>query len=445
MGAMTTSTPHERIFDLLDPSINRIYNMPVEEARGLVRRGDPAAIRRIDGSFALVAQDGQLVRLARTIDRPMRFFLAKRAEGPALVVAERIDQLHAFLKKEGLGDQFHPSYTRMVPAHHVLEVSLRGCPDPSPVPRRFFEPACNALPADVDRIAERYVGALYREIVKWLERVPREEPIGVLFSGGVDSGAVLVLVHHALGELRLARQRLKAFTLSVDGGGADARQARAFLDTVGLGLYGETIEVPGSALDLERALATLEDYKPLDVHSGAALIALLEGMRARYPNWVHLIDGDGGDENLKDYPIEENPELTIKSVLSNMMLYQEGWGVGSLKHSQTYSGGQSRSYVRTYAPARRFGFAGFSPYTRPAVIEVAEAIPFVELTKWSVPELYALKGRIVAKGVKAITGLDMPVFEKRRFQDGAAPARRFPASFTGDEAAYRRRYLAIYA
>ena len=41
-----------------------------------------------------------------------------------------------------------------------------------------------------------------------------------------------------------------------------------------------------------------------------------------------LIDGDGGDENLKDYPIEENPELTIKSVLHNQMLYHEGWGVG---------------------------------------------------------------------------------------------------------------------
>ena len=54
------------------------------------------------------------------------------------------------------------------------------------------------------------------------------------------------------------------------------------------------------------------------------------------------------------------------------MLYQEGWGVGRIKHSLTYSGGLSRSYVRTYAPARRYGFAGFSPYTRPNVIEVAE-------------------------------------------------------------------------
>ena len=101
------------------------------------------------------------------------------------------------------------------------------------------------------------------------------------------------------------------------------------------------------------------------------------------------------------------------------MLYQEGWGVGRIKHSLTYSGGLSRSYVRTYAPARQFGFAGFSPYTRPDVIGVAEGIPFADLTRYDVPALYALKGEIVRRGVKAVTGVDMPVFPKRRFQHGA--------------------------
>ena len=43
------------------------------------------------------------------------------------------------------------------------------------------------------------------------------------------------------------------------------------------------------------------------------------------------------------------------------MLYQEGWGVGKIKHSQTYSGGLSRGYVRTYAPQRRYGFDRLQP------------------------------------------------------------------------------------
>ncbi len=66
----------------------------------------------------------------------------------------------------------------------------------------------------------------------------------------------------------------------------------------------------------------LEDYKPLDVQSATMALALCREIRARYADWTWLVDGDGGDENLKDYPIEENPELTIRSVLNNQMLYQ---------------------------------------------------------------------------------------------------------------------------
>ena len=126
----------------------------------------------------------------------------------------------------------------------------------------------------------------------------------------------------------------------------------------------------------------------------------------------HLFDGDGGDENLKDYPIEENPELTIRSVVNNLMLYHEGWGVGRIKHSLTYSGGLSRGYVRTYAPGRKYGFSGFSPLTRPSVIAVSEAIPFIDLTRYDVPTLYSLKGEVIRRGIRALTGLEMPVFEK---------------------------------
>ena len=114
----------ERVVDLLQPETNRILNMTVEEARERVLRGTPEAVRGIEGSFALVAREGKRVRLARSLDRPLRYFLAKRSEGPALIVADRIDALYAWLKSEGLENQFHPSYTRMVPAHYVIEIHL---------------------------------------------------------------------------------------------------------------------------------------------------------------------------------------------------------------------------------------------------------------------------------------------------------------------------------
>ncbi len=172
-------------------------------------------------------------------------------------------------------------------------------------------------------------------------------------------------------------------------------------------------------MSLDEAVRVIEDYKPLDVQSAAMTWALCSEIRKRYPEWTYLCDGDGGDENLKDYPIEENKELTIRSVLNNLMLYQEGWGVNAVKHSLTFSGGQSRGHVRSFAPARVAGFKGLSPFALPNVIEVAEGIPFIELTDWNVPKLYALKGEIVRRGVEAITGLTMPIFDKRRFQHGA--------------------------
>ena len=433
----------ERVVDLLDPSLNQIHNMTQEEARQRVLSGKAESVREIDGSFALLARESKTVRLARSMDRPMRYFLAKRAAGPALIVADRIDTIFNQIKAEGLDGQCHPSYTRIVPAHYIVELQLIGCPDPDPTYTRYFTPQRNSLSPDLDDIGRRYIGALADEIAKCLKRIPSHEPIGVAFSGGIDSGAVFLVTYHVMRQLGMSPSRLKAFTLNL-GDGADIQQARKFLEQLGLALFLEPIEADIESLDIAETLRVVEDYKPLDIECAAMGLALCRGIRARYPDWKHLVDGDGGDENLKDYPIEENPELTIRSVVNNLMLYQEGWGVGRIKHSLTYSGGLSRSYLRTYAPARHFGFNGFSPFTRPNVIDVAEGIPFETLTDMSVEKLYALKGEIVSRGVKAITGLAMPVFAKRRFQHGAVPVERLRERTSGQETEYRKQFMALY-
>jgi len=235
----------ERVVDLLDPALNRIYNVSVEEARARVLSNDPEAVREIEGSFALLAREGQTVRLARSLDRPMRYFLAKRAAGPALIVADRIDAIHEQLQREGLAEQFHPSYTRMVPAHHILELRLIGCPDPDPTYTRFFRPQRNKLSTDLDEIGRAYIGALADEIAKWLRRIEglspqaaveggrTPHPIGVCFSGGIDSGAVFLTTYHVMRQLGLSPSRLKAFTLDF-GDGPDLRQGREFLKHVAM-------------------------------------------------------------------------------------------------------------------------------------------------------------------------------------------------------------------
>ena len=433
----------ERVVDLLEPALNRVRNMSTEEARARVLSGDAEQVSGIDGSFALLARDGKTVRMARSLDRPMRYFLAKRAEGPALIVADRMDAIFEQLKREGLSDQFHPSYTRMVPAHYVVEIQLIGCPDPDPVYTRFFTPVRNSLPTDLDEIGRRYVGALADEVSRQLESIPSDQPVGVAFSGGVDSGAVFLATYFGMRRFGMSPSRLKAFTLSF-GDGPDLAQARDFLGRLGLGLFLEEIPADLSELDYAETLRVIEDYKPLDVECGTMGLALCRGIRRRYPDWKHLFDGDGGDENLKDYPIEENPELTIRSVVHNLMLYHEGWGVGRIKHSLTYSGGLSRGYVRTYAPARRYGFDGYSPLMSRNVIAVSEAMPVIDLTQYDVPTLYSLKGEVVRRGVKQVFGVDMPIFGKRRFQHGATSRETLRSKLPAQEWVYRKQFLAIY-
>ena len=429
---------------LIDNDNNIIFNMTAAEASAAVISGDASQVRKIEGQFAIVEKVGQHVFLARSIGRPMRYFLAKQVSGPLLIVAERIDEIYEYLKIKNLHTQFHPSYTRMVPAHYVVRLEVIGCPDPNPVYTRYFNPQRNSLTNDLDAIGKAYISALANECEKWLRSIPENEPIGVLFSGGIDSGSVFLVLYHLMLKMGLSPQRLKAFTLSVNDG-PDAAQAHEFLDKLGLSLFLEVIEAAQSDIDYKEAIKVIEDYKPLDLESATMAVALGKKIRELYPDWKYLADGDGGDENLKDYPIEANTELTIRSVLNNTMLYQEGWGVDKIKHSLTYSGGQSRGHVRSYAPCRMLGFKGFSPYALPNVIEVAEGIPFIQLTNWSEEALYALKGEITQRGVKAITGFDMPVFEKRRFQAGAVPENTFKQLFGQDEMVYRAYFNSLYA
>jgi len=234
---MRVNAPIERLVDLSDPSANLIFNMSLDEAIERVGSGDVERVRAIDGQFALLHRNGRIIRMARSIGRPMRYFIAKRAEGPCLVVAERIDQIRAFLESEGLDGQFHPSYTRMVPAHHLLEIALVGCPDSNPTYRRFFEPRRNPLRPDLDEIGRAYIGALAEECRHWLAAIGSEEPIGVLFSDGIDSGSLFLVLYHLLLEGGWSPARLKAFTLSIDGGGADVRQSAEFLDTLDVPIF----------------------------------------------------------------------------------------------------------------------------------------------------------------------------------------------------------------
>ena len=64
---------------------------------------------------------------------------------------------------------------------------------------------------------------------------------------------------------------------------------------------------------------------------------------------------------------------------------------------------------------------------------------------WDHGRLYSLKGQIVRSGIEQITGLTMPIFEKRRMQHGAAAPAAFSTLFPVGEQPYRRAFLDLYA
>jgi asparagine synthase (glutamine-hydrolysing) len=412
----------DRLVDLVGTRSAGLTGATDTQIADWTARCDGAALAHTDGHFAAVGRDGRTVRLARTIGIPLRYLVAKMYHGPFLVVSDRMDKIFAWCRDERIAWQFEPAYTRMVPAHYIVELDQVGCPDPAPRYQRFFDPPVATGSADLGEAGTAYVSAASGALKRWVASVPPNESIAVAFSGGIDSTAVLLLARQACAELGRSPDRIRAFTLDF-GGGEDAAQAERTVRALGLERQWERIQATPERLDLEAAIGVIEDYQPLDVECAATSLCLLRGIRERYPGLRYLIDGDGGDENLKSYPLEDS-DLTLSSVLRNPLLYQEGWGVDAIKHSLAYSGGLSRSYVRTYAPAAEFGFDAFSPFTVRSVIASAVSIPFEQVLDGRAECLQTLKQDVVCAGIRAVTGIDMPANPKRRFQDGALAAPR---------------------
>src|SRR5882757_4056673 len=105
---MNRQLPVSRVINLLPADSQRLWSVDESDARHSLLAGDIEAVLGIDGSFALIAQDGERIVLARSLDRPMRYFLAKAVDGPVLIVADRIDQIGAELGRRGWAGQFHP-------------------------------------------------------------------------------------------------------------------------------------------------------------------------------------------------------------------------------------------------------------------------------------------------------------------------------------------------
>src|SRR3954468_17447556 len=158
----------ERLIDLSGIRTSGLTGASEADIQEAVRQVNNPVLEATDGHFAAVAREGQTVRLARTIGLPLRYFVAKRYHGPFLVVADRIDRLYQYCCEQKIGWQFDPLYTRIIPAHYLVEIDQVGCPDPNPRYHRFFNPAVGNGPADAAALGERYVRAAGESLRDWL-------------------------------------------------------------------------------------------------------------------------------------------------------------------------------------------------------------------------------------------------------------------------------------
>jgi len=162
----------DRTIDLVGVRSSGLTGARDEDLAGAVRRCDASALAATDGHFAAIGRDGRTVRLARTIGIPLRFFVAKMYHGPFLVVADRIDRIFDWCQSQRIGWQFDPIYTRMVPAHYIVELDQVGCPDPSPRYHRFFNPRVANGSSDLDEAGAAYIDAAYNAVRLWLRGIP---------------------------------------------------------------------------------------------------------------------------------------------------------------------------------------------------------------------------------------------------------------------------------
>ena len=118
----------DRLVDLVGTRSAGLTGASEAQVAEWTARCDGDALAQTDGHFAAVGRDGKTVRLARTIGIPLRYFVAKMYHGPFLVVADRMDRIFAWCQEQRIAWQFEPAYTRMVPAHYLVELDQVGCP-----------------------------------------------------------------------------------------------------------------------------------------------------------------------------------------------------------------------------------------------------------------------------------------------------------------------------
>lgn len=444
------------LIDLLDSEYNTLYNATREELESALKSLNPARVNAIEGEFALwtlVESEQQIFVCARTLGVPARLAfqplpsLPNGHERSRIFIAHSIREIREAWCESIPDDidvreigQFDPDYTEMLPAFYLLRLRPWALKDRDeayewflPTPEHARPPEEEQLPCDdYELMGRAYVQAALSEIEKiLLKLIPSEAAIGLAFSGGLDSGMIALLLIEALRKTGRSNP-LILLTLTVDGKGQDVVNAEKFIQQC-LPSHKDCwikIEYRSSDLDIDKLLwetaCIIEDYGIRDLEAAMAMHILLKETRRQYPGLKFLFTGEGGNEAFQDYPLADPGyrRISLSHILEDPHLFYLGYKRGMVPVSPTRSAGLSRGYVRTFNIARHFGFKVFSPLISRRVVEVAQKFPIPRLVR-NPEDLKKLRAEVIPAGIKAELNIEMPAFDKVRFQEGVAEKQIF--------------------
>ena len=249
--------------------------------------GDAESVRAIDGSFALVTIDGLTVRMARSLDRPMRYFLAKRHEGPALFVADRIERLHRALagrrSRRAVPSELHADGAGALHRRARAGRLSRSRSDLHALLHSWARQPAAGSRRDRPALCRRAGAA---RSTKWLRSIDRADDRRahrreLLGRHRQRLGVPADVSHHAAaGHGAGEAQGVRA------GSRERARRANRparFSTRSDSRCFSRRSTGAPTISSVEATLRVLEDYKPLDVECAAMGLLLCQGIRERYP------------------------------------------------------------------------------------------------------------------------------------------------------------------
>jgi asparagine synthase (glutamine-hydrolysing) len=258
----------------------------------------PTFVRELRGMFAVALWDSRRRRVVLARDRFGIKPLYYRSEGELLSFASELkalprgevdlDALEAFLAFNSIPAPLSIwRGTRKLPPGHVLIWEEDG----EPRIERFARPA----PVSADEVRGGEESELAEELRARLRDSVRahliaDVPVGVLLSGGVDSGALTALAALESGE------RVQTFSIGFEEGSfdelADARKVAALYDTD----HKELVLRPDAAELLPRVATAFDE--PL-ADSSALPTYLVSELASRHVKVA--LSGEGGDELFGGY------------------------------------------------------------------------------------------------------------------------------------------------